>query len=52
VIGERARRVDQDFLRRAVAALADADRLLKSTRLPHQVVMEGLVLELARGSAR
>jgi DNA polymerase-3 subunit delta len=52
VIGERARRVDQDFLRRAVAALADADRLLKSTRLPHQVVMEGLVLELARGSRR
>lgn len=52
VIGERARRVDHEFLRRAVAALADADRLLKSTRLPHQVVMEGLVLELARGSGR
>ncbi len=51
-IAERARRVDRDFLTRAVEALADADRLLKSTRLPHQVVMEGLVLELARGSRR
>jgi DNA polymerase-3 subunit delta len=51
-IGDRARRLDRDFLRRAVAALADTDRLLKSTRLPHQVVMEGLVLELARGSRR
>jgi DNA polymerase III subunit delta len=52
VIAERARRLDRDFLKRAVGALANADRLLKSTRLPHQVVMEGLVLELARGSAR
>ncbi len=51
-IGESARKLDRAFLRRAVDALADADRLLKSTRLPHQVVMEGLVLELARGARR
>jgi DNA polymerase-3 subunit delta len=51
-IGESARRLDRGFLRRAVEALADTDRLLKSSRLPHRVVMEGLVLELARGSRR
>ncbi len=51
-IAERARRLDREFLARAVEALADTDRLLKSTRLPHQVVMEGLLLELARGSRR
>ncbi len=51
-LGERARRLSREFLRRAVDALADTDRLLKSSRLPHRVVMEGLVLELARGSKR
>jgi len=51
-IGESARRLRPAFLRRAVEALADTDRLLKSSRLPHRVVMEGLVLELARGSKR
>jgi DNA polymerase III delta subunit len=51
-IGERARGLDRGFLRRAVEALADTDRLLKSSRLPHQVVMEGLVLSLSRGSRR
>lgn len=51
-IGERARRLDRGFLGRAVQALADTDRLLKSSRLPHRVVMEGLVLSLARGSRR
>jgi len=51
-LGESARRLSSEFLRRAVAALADTDRLLKSSRLPHRVVMEGLVLELARGSKR
>ncbi len=51
-LGERARRLSGEFLRRAVEALADTDRLLKSSRLPHRVVMEGLVLELARGSKR
>jgi len=49
-IGESARRLSREFLRRAVDALADTDRLLKSSRLPHRVVMEGLVLELARGA--
>jgi DNA polymerase-3 subunit delta len=48
-IGESARRLSREFLKRAVDALADTDRLLKSSRLPHRVVMEGLVLELARG---
>jgi hypothetical protein len=48
-LGERARRLSLEFLRRAVDALAHTDRLLKSSRLPHRVVMEGLVLELARG---
>ena len=51
-IGESARRLSRGFLKRAVHALADTDRLLKSSRLPHRVVMEGLVLELARGSKR
>jgi DNA polymerase-3 subunit delta len=51
-IAERARRLDRGFLGRAVEALADTDRLLKSSRLPHRVVMEGLVLTLARGSRR
>ncbi len=51
-LGESARRLSPEFLKRAVDALADTDRLLKSSRLPHRVVMEGLVLELARGSKR
>jgi DNA polymerase-3 subunit delta len=51
-IAQSARRLDRAFLRRAVEALADTDRLLKSSRLPHRVVMEGLVLELARGGSR
>jgi len=51
-IGESARRLSRGFLKRAVHALADTDRLLKSSRLPHRVVMEGLVLELAPGSKR
>lgn len=51
-IGESARRLSRGFLKRAVDALGDTDRLLKSSRLPHRVVMEGLVLELARGSKR
>ncbi len=49
-IAERARRLDREFLTKAVLALADTDRLLKSSRLPHDVVMEGLVLTLARGA--
>jgi DNA polymerase-3 subunit delta len=51
-LGESARRLSPEFLKRAVRALADTDRLLKSSRLPHRVVMEGLVLELARGAKR
>jgi DNA polymerase-3 subunit delta len=51
-IAECARRLEPAFLKRAVAALSDTDRLLKSSRLPHRVVMEGLVLELSRGSRR
>ena len=51
-IAESARRLDVRFLNRAVTALADTDRLLKSSRLPHRVVMEGLVLELARRARR
>jgi DNA polymerase-3 subunit delta len=49
-IADRARRLDREFLTKAVLALADTDRLLKSSRLPHDVVMEGLVLTLARGA--
>lgn len=49
-LAERARRVDQAFLHRAVEALADTDRLLKSSRLPQRVIIEGLVLSLARRS--
>ncbi len=51
-IAENARRLDPRFPRRAVDALAEADRLLKSTRLPHRVVLEGLVLTLARRPKR
>jgi DNA polymerase-3 subunit delta len=51
-LAENARRVDGAFLRRAVEALADADRLLKSSRLPQRVIIEGLVLSLARRPRR
>jgi DNA polymerase-3 subunit delta len=51
-IGESARRLDEDFLRRAVKALADTDRLLKSSRLPQRAILEGLVLSLTRGGRR
>jgi DNA polymerase-3 subunit delta len=51
-LAENARRIDGVFLRRAVAALADTDRLLKSSRLPQRVIIEGLVLELARRPRR
>jgi DNA polymerase-3 subunit delta len=48
-IAESARRLDGEFLNRAVMALANTDRLLKSSRLPQRAIMEGLVLSLARG---
>ena len=51
-LAENARRIDGVFLRRAVSALADTDRLLKSSRLPQRVIIEGLVLELARRPRR
>ncbi|MGH9337825.1 MAG: DNA polymerase III subunit delta, partial [Vicinamibacteria bacterium] len=47
-LAQSARRLDQDFLRRAVLALAETDRLLKSSRLPQRVILESLVLTLAR----
>ncbi len=49
-LGESARRLSREFLKSAVEELADTDRLLKSSRLPHRVVMEGPVLQLARGA--
>lgn len=51
-LAESARRIDAAFLRRAVIALADTDRLLKSSRLPQRVILEGLVLELSRRPRR
>jgi DNA polymerase III subunit delta len=47
-LAQGARRLDEAFLRRAVGAVADTDRLLKSSRLPGRVVLESLVLTLAR----
>jgi DNA polymerase-3 subunit delta len=51
-LAESARRIDGAFLRRAVDALADTDRLLKSSRLPPRVIIEGLVLSLSRRPRR
>ncbi len=51
-LAENARRIDGVFLRRAVLALADTDRLLKSSRLPQRVIIEGLALSLARRPRR
>lgn len=51
-LAQNARRIDGAFLRRAVEALADTDRLLKSSRLPQRVILEGLVLSLARRPRR
>ncbi len=47
-LAQGARRLDDAFLRRAVTAVADTDRLLKSSRLPGRVVLESLVITLAR----
>lgn len=47
-LAESARRLDQAFLRRAVASVADTDRILKSSRLPDRVVLESLVIGLTR----
>jgi DNA polymerase-3 subunit delta len=51
-IADAAKRMDASALSRAVQALADTDWLLKSSRLPHRILMEGLVLELAKGARR
>jgi DNA polymerase-3 subunit delta len=51
-IAESASKLDRRFLRRAVAAVAETDRILKSSRLPDRVVLESLVISLSRGRAR
>jgi DNA polymerase-3 subunit delta len=47
-IAESASRLDRRFLRQAVAAVAETDRILKSSRLPDRVVLESLVISLSR----
>ncbi|HXV64772.1 MAG TPA: DNA polymerase III subunit delta, partial [Vicinamibacteria bacterium] len=45
-LSESARRYDREALERAVQALADTDRRLKSTSFPGRVVLETLVMAL------
>lgn len=47
-IAESAARLDRRFLARAVASVAETDRILKSSRLPDRVVLESLVISLSR----
>jgi DNA polymerase-3 subunit delta len=51
-IADAAKRMDAKALGRAVQAIAETDWLLKSSRLPHRILMEGLVLELSKGARR
>lgn len=49
---ESARRFDERALGRAVGAVAETDRILKSSRLPDRVVLEALVISLCAPGAR
>lgn len=50
-LAENAARFDERALDRALSAVAETDRILKSSRLPERVVMETLVISLCRTSA-
>jgi DNA polymerase-3 subunit delta len=51
-LSESARDLSVEWLREAVAAVARTDRILKSSRLPDRVVLETLVISLARTKRR
>jgi DNA polymerase-3 subunit delta len=51
-IAESARNLSEEWLRDAVAAVARTDRILKSSRLPDRVVLETLVIALARKAGK
>ncbi len=50
-VAENARRFDSISLGRAVHSLSEADRILKSSRLPDRLVLESLVISLCRGKS-
>lgn len=51
-ISERAADFDERALGRAVAAVSETDRILKSSRLPDRVVLEALVISLCGAGKR